>query len=60
MGIVNILLIIDRISWQDDRSVIYRNELFENLKDRINEVVQPEKRVSIKLALNVDNFKTDN
>lgn len=44
----------------DDRSVIYRNELFENLKDRINEVVQPEKRVSIKLALNVDNFKTDN
>ena len=35
----------------DDRSVIYRNELFENLKDRINEVVSPEKkRVSIKLS----------
>lgn len=33
----------------DERSVIYKNELFETLKEKINEVVAPEKRVSIKL-----------
>jgi hypothetical protein len=28
----------------NDRSVIYRNELFENIKEKVNDIVCPEKK----------------
>ena len=35
----------------DDRSIIYRNELFENLKNKINEVVNPTNKKKVCISL---------
>ena len=35
----------------DDRSIIYRNELFENLKNKINEVVNPTNKKKVCILL---------
>lgn len=46
----------------NDRSVIYRNELFENIKEKVNEVVCPEKKnIGIKFEDGgFECFKKDN
>ena len=39
----------------DDRSVIYKNELFENLKNKINEVIYPNDKQKVSIALENNN-----
>ena len=44
----------------DDRSVIYKNELFENLKNKINEVIYPNDKQKVSIALENNNEQLNN
>ena len=44
----------------DDRSVIYKNELFENLKNKINEVIYPKDKQKVSIALENNNEQHNN
>ena len=44
----------------DDRSVIYKNELFENLKNKINEVIYPNDKQKVSIALENNNEQHNN
>ena len=44
----------------DDRSVIYKNELFENLKNKINEVIYPKDKQKVSIALENNNEQLNN
>ena len=44
----------------DDRSVIYKNELFENFKNKINEVIYPNDKQKVSIALENNNEQLNN